>query len=623
MSSILRCDDSLSGNPCVLPWTLGEFDLWRIREGRHERLWQVLGAHTTVAGTTFAVWAPSARDIRVVGDFNGWHGLAHHMNPAGSSGVWELFVPGVGDGCRYKYEILGADDRWRRKGDPLATASEFVPDAASVVFTSGYRWHDARWLACRAKAVAHEEPMSVYEVHLGSWRPGLTYRELAEVLPGYVAGLGFTHVGLMPVAEHSSNERLSTALYAPTARYGDPDDFRYLVDRLHQAGVGVILDWTPLCFAADDGALGHFDGTPLYEADEISLCESDTPADTPADGSGEAKESLPFDHRSPGVRNFLLANALYWCSEFHVDGLRTDGDPRFRDTDAVVPFFREVNSLLHELSPGVVTVAEGWSVGGGMTSSTDSGGPGFDFQWNTGWTEDCLSYLSRDLAHRRYHHAEITFSMVYAYSERYILPISHETGPLAPKLPGDRCRQRAGLRGFLGFMWAHPGKQLLFMGQEFGQEEEWCRARGLRWDAVDEGVRSLVRDLNAAYLRSPALWRLDSSPEGFRWIVSDAADENVLAFVRYDAEGTPMACVCSFSPVVREDFRIGLPLPGRWIEVLNTDASPYGGSGAGNPGGVEATATPWQHCAASTSIVLPPLTTVWLQPRLSDKVAAP
>ncbi|WP_248962190.1 alpha amylase C-terminal domain-containing protein [Sphaerisporangium perillae] len=637
MSFLLRRDDSLFGNACPLPRALGEFDLRRIRAGRHQRLWQVLGARTTAAGTTFAVLAPNARDVRVVGDFNDWRGEAHRMRPAGSSGVWELFVPGVGDGCRYKYEILGPDDRWRQKADPMASASECPPATASVVFTSRHRWGDARWTAARAGTAAHEQPMSIYEVHLGSWRPGLGYRELAEVLPGYVAGLGFTHVEILPVAEHVSDDHLPTGLYAPTARYGNPDDFRYLVDRLHQAGVGVVLDWTPLRFAADDWALGRFDGTPLYERDGDEPAggsgdghgdagdghggAGDGPGDA-GDGPGDAGGSLAFDHRSRRVRNFLLANALYWCSEFHIDGLRTVGDPRHRDDDAVASFLREVNSAVHCLNPGVVTVAEGTAAGGGMAPSTGSGGPGFDLRWNTGWTEDCLSYLARDPVYRRYHHGEITFSMVYAYSEHYILPISHLTGSLSAKLPGDHWRRRAGLRGFLAFMWAHPGKQLLFMGQEFAQEEEWCRLRGLRWDTADEGVRDLVRDLNSAYLRFPALWRLDSSPEGFRWIAPDAAEENIVAFLRYDADGRPMACVCNFSPVVRAEFRIGLPFPGRWNEVLNTDASPYGGSGVGNLGGVEATATPWHCCAASASLVLPPLATVWFRPGC-DKVTAP
>ncbi|MEV7967123.1 1,4-alpha-glucan branching enzyme [Sphaerisporangium sp. NPDC088356] len=600
MNFILRSRDSLFGDPGFLSRKTGDFELGRDGKGRHARLWQTLGAHTTAVGTAFAVWAPNAREIRVVGDFNGWRGAAHRMTLVGASGVWELFVPGVGDGCRYKYEILGCDGEWRQKADPLASASECPPATASVVFTPAHEWGDSRWLAGRESRVAHEEPMSLYEVHLGSWRPGLTYRELAEVLPEYVAGLGFTHVELLPVAEHASDEYLSTAFYAPTARYGGPDDFRHLVDRLHQAGVGVILAWTPQRFGGEEWGLSRFDGGPLYEA-----------------GPPEA-----FDYGKPQVRDFLLANAVFWCSEFHIDGLRIagvasmlhrSGEGLGSDPDAA-SFLREVNTAVARAGAGVVTVAEESSAWDGMTTLTDPGGFGFHFKWNTGWTHDSLGYLARDPIYRKYHHGEITFPMVYAYSEHYILPVSHATGPLPARMPGDRWQRLASVRAFLGFMWAHPGKQLLFMGQEFAQEEEWCPARGLRWDMADHGVRDLVRDLNAAYRGLPALWRLDSSPEGFRWIAPDSAEENVLAFLRYDADGTPMACVCNFSPVIRPDFRIGLPFPGRWAEVLNTDAEPYGGSGVGNLGVVEATATPWHCCEASASLVLPPLATLWLRP---------
>ncbi|MGW4642366.1 1,4-alpha-glucan branching enzyme [Sphaerisporangium sp. NPDC004334] len=622
MSFIVRRDGSPLGGIHVPSRLLGEFDLRRIRQGRHQRLWQVFGAHTTGSGTTFSVWAPSAREVRVAGDLDGREGgSSHRMLPIGSSGIWELYLPGVGDGYRYMYDVLGADGQWRRKADPFASAADRPPGTASVVFTSGHRWRDAAWLERRARTVAQEEPMSVYEVHLGSWRPGLTYRELAEALPPYAAGLGFTHVEFMPVAEHTSDERLPTALYAPTARYGDPDDFRRLVDRLHQAGVGVILDWTPLRFAADEEGLARFDGTPLYEAVDAGDGGPRVPG-----GAREVPAAHAFDHRSPWVRNFLTANALHWCSQFHIDGLRTSGYPGDRDPEAVAPFFREVNSTLHWLSPGTVAVAEAAGAAEETAPLTGVAGPGFDLRWNTGWTQDCLGYLARDPGDRRYHHGEIIFPMVYAYSERHILPVSHAAGSLSSALPGGARRRRAGLRGFLAFMWAHPGKKLLFMGQEFAHEGEWDEPVGLRWEEADEGVRTLVRDLNAAYRRLPALWRRDASPDGFGWIVPDAASDNVLAFLRYDGDGTPLVCVCNFSAVAREGYRVGLPFTGRWAEVINTDAAPYGGSGLGNLGAVEATASPWHRCEASASMVLPPLSTLWLRPDsrpVSDKVSAP
>ncbi|MFC4589452.1 1,4-alpha-glucan branching enzyme [Sphaerisporangium corydalis] len=631
MNFILRSEESLSGRPGFFPRRLGDSDLRRLGDGRHERLWQVLGAHTTALGTAFAVWAPNAREVRVVGDFNDWRGAGHAMTHRGVSGVWDLFVPGVGDGCRYKYEILGLDGQWRHKADPLAAACERPPATASIVFTSAHRWGDARWLT-RRPGSPHKRPMSLYEVHLGSWRPGLGYRELAEELPRYVADLGFTHVELMPVAEWAADQHLSTAFYAPSARYGGPDDFRHLVDRLHQAGIGVVLDWTPRRFGPEEWGLTRFDGSSLYEGEEPSA----------------------FDHSRPEVRGFLLANAIFWCSEYHVDGLRVggvasmlrgpggdafpagavlddfgpfpvDGDPGAMapppDDSPGATLLREVNAAVARLHPGVVTVAEESGVWDGTAPLTAPGSLGFGLKWNTGWTHDCLGYLARDPVYRRYHHGEITFPMVYAYSEHHVLPVSHATGPLSRDMPGDRWRRRATVRAFLGFMWAHPGKQLLFMGQEFAQEEEWSPERGLRWDLADDEVRDLVRDLNSIYAGLPALWRLDSSPEGFRWIAPDAAEENVLAFLRYDPDGRPMACVCNFSPVVRRDFRIGLPFAGRWSEVLNTDALPYGGSGVGNLGGVEAVELPWHCCAASASMVLPPLATIWFRPAPPDRPA--
>ncbi|WP_214412404.1 1,4-alpha-glucan branching enzyme [Sphaerisporangium fuscum] len=605
MAFIIGSEDLLSG--AFQYFSLG-FGRSPAGAGKAARLWRVLGAHATASGTAFAVWAPNARDVRLAGDFNAWQGAEHPLSRRGS-GVWETFVPGVGDGCRYAYEVHGADGRWRRKADPLAFAADRSCPATSVVFTSAYRWSDTPRPARPARA-PHQAPMSVYEVHLGSWRPGLGYRRLADVLPGYVAGLGFTHVQLLPVAEHAGDERLPTGLYAPTARYGGPDDFRHLVDSLHQAGVGVILDWTPRRFAPEEWGLARFDGTPLYET-------------TGAGGPAAGTRAPAFDHGRRAVREFLVANAVFWCEEFRLDGLKigADDSPWPGSAREGEPLFRQVNQALVALDAPAVRVAEEPDAWGGDSALTGPEGLGFDLAWNTGWTDDCLGYLGRDPAERRYHHGEVTFPMVYAYSEHYVLPVSHATGSVPGRVPGEERVRRATTRAFLGFMWAHPGKKLLFMGQEFAQEERWSPERGLRWDLADEGVRRLVRDLNAAYHGLPSLWRLDSSPGGFSWIVPDAEEENVLAFLRYDDEGTPVACVCNFSPVVREGFRVGLPFPGRWAEVINTDALPYGGSGAGNLRDVAATEAPWHGCDASAPVVLPGLSTIWLRPVSSDKVS--
>ncbi|MGW0712186.1 1,4-alpha-glucan branching enzyme [Streptomyces sp. NPDC002643] len=623
--------------------SLGEFDLHLVSEGRHEQLWKALGAepmtHQGVAGTRFTVWAPNARGVRVVGDFGCWDGTAFPMRSLGSSGVWELFLPGVGEGVAYKFEITSRHGHRFLKADPMARRAEVPPATASVVSASHYEWGDGEWMARRGAVTVHQAPFSVYEVHLPSWRSGLTYRQLAEVLPAYVADLGFTHVEFMPLAQHPFSGSWGyqiTGFYAPTARLGSPDDLRYLIDALHRAGIGVILDWVPAHFPKDDWALARFDGDALYEPGDTRRAEH------PDWGT------LEFDFGRTEVRNFLVANAVYWCEEFHVDGLRVDAVASMlyldysrdsgqwapnvfggrEDLDAVA-FLQEMNATVYRRAPGVVTIAEESTAWDGVTRPTDSGGLGFGLKWNMGWMHDSLGYIEHEPVHRKYHHNEMTFSMVYAYSENYVLPISHDEvvhgkQALVSKMPGDWWQRRANHRAYLGFMWAHPGKQLLFMGQEFAQGGEWSEPHGPDWWLLDEGygaaadhrgVRELVRDLNRVYLDAPSLWQRDSDPAGFQWVKGDAAEDNVFAFLRLDAEGTALLAVSNFSPVVREGYRLGVPedVP-VWREALNTDAGRYGGGDVTTPGPVRAEPEPCDGRPASIRLTLPPLATVWLRP---------
>ncbi|MCX4767580.1 1,4-alpha-glucan branching enzyme [Streptomyces sp. NBC_01275] len=615
---------------------LGDLDLHLVREGRHEELWKALGAepmtHQGVTGTRFAVWAPNAQGVRMTGDFCCWDGTAFPMRSLGSSGVWELFLPGIGEGARYKFEITSRHGDRFLKADPMARCAEVPPDTASIVHVSHHTWGDEEWMAHRGDVPVHVAPFSVYEVHLPSWRPGLTYRQLAEELPAYVDDLGFTHVEFMPVAQHPFSGSWGyqvTGFYAPTSRLGTPDDFRFLVDALHRAGIGVIVDWVPAHFPKDDWALGRFDGEPLYEPGDSRRAEH------PDWGTYE------FDFGRVEVRNFLVANATYWCEEFHVDGLRVDAvasmlyldysrdsgqwSPNVfggrEDLDAVA-FLQEMNATVYRRSPGVVTIAEESTAWDGVTRPTDSGGLGFGLKWNMGWMHDSLQYIGKEPVHRKYHHHEMTFSMVYAYSENYVLPISHDEvvhgkQALVSKMPGDWWQQRADHRAYLGFMWAHPGKQLLFMGQEFAQGGEWSEPEGPDWWLLDpgyaavadhRGVRDLVRDLNVVYRATPALWERDTDPAGFRWVLGDASDDNVFAFLRYDAHGGPLLAVSNFSPVVRHDYLLAVPgdVPA-WAEALNTDAVRYGG------GGVTRT-DPVKAADGELRLTLPPLATVWLTP---------
>ncbi|MFD9196539.1 1,4-alpha-glucan branching enzyme [Streptomyces phaeochromogenes] len=630
--------------------TISEFDLHLFGEGRHEQLWKALGAepmvHEGVSGTRFTVWAPNARGVRVAGSFNFWDATAFPMRSLGSSGVWELFIPGIGEGELYKFEITRPDGSKTMRADPMARRTEIPPATSSIVHVSRHEWQDGEWMAQRASdPPAHEAPFSVYEVHLASWRPGLTYRQLAEQLPLYVSDLGFTHVELMPVAEHPFGGSWGyqvTGFYAPTSRLGTPDDFKYLVDALHRAGIGVIMDWVPAHFPRDDWALAEFDGRPLYEHED------------PLRAAHPDWGTLEFDYGRREVRNFLVANAVYWCEEFHIDGLRVDAVASMlyldysrepgqwtpnahggRENLDAVAFLQEMNATLYRREPGVVTIAEESTAWDGVTRATHHIGPGgfgglgFGLKWNMGWMHDSLGYAAHEPVHRKYHHHEMTFSMVYAYSENYVLPISHDEvvhgkRSLVSKMPGDWWQQRATLRAYLGFMWAHPGKQLLFMGQEFAQGAEWSEAHGPDWWLLDpsygaaadhQGVRDLVRDLNTVYRHAPALWERDIDPSGFAWIAGDAVEDNVFAFLRHAADGSPLLSVSNFSPVVRHEYRLGVPddVPA-WHEVLNTDVGRYGGADVTNPDPVKPDAQPWHGRAASIRLTLPPLATVWLRP---------
>ena len=620
--------------------TLGEIDLHLIGEGRHEELWKVLGAHAreyptpfgSITGVSFAVWAPNAQGVRIVGDFNFWNGVAHPMRSLGSTGIWELFVPGVAGGTTYKFQILGRDGAWHEKADPYAFATEIPPANGSVVFTSTYEWGDGSWLADRTANDPHQQPMSIYEIHLGSWRLGLSYRQLAEELTDYVRTAGFTHVEFLPVAGHPYGPSWGyqvTSYFAPTSRFGSPDDLRFLIDRLHQAGIGVIVDWVPAHFPKDDWALGRFDGTPLYEHPD------------PMRGEHPDWGTYVFDFGRTEVRNFLVANAVFWLEEFHVDGLRVDAVASMlyldysrktgewqpnefggRENLEAVAFLQEMNATVYRRAPGIMTIAEESTSWPGVTAPTSSGGLGFGLKWNMGWMHDSLDYIAHEPIHRQYHHNEMTFSMVYGYSERFILPISHDEvvhgkGSLITRMPGDRWQQLANLRAYLGFMWGHPGRKLLFMGSEFAQSSEWNSDTSLDWwlteYAEHAGVRAALTDLNSVYRATPALWQRDDDPGGFEWINSGDASANTFTWLRWDDAGNCVAVAANLSPSPRDSYRIGLPFAGRWTEILNTDAALYGGSGMGNRGSVEAVPQVWNDRPASATIVLPPLSTVYLQ----------
>jgi 1,4-alpha-glucan branching enzyme len=615
--------------------TVGDMDLYLWGEGRHEQLWDVLGSHyrphEDIIGTSFSVWAPHAKAARVIGDFNNWNGLQHSMRRLAGSGVWELFIPGLQPGNTYKFELLTEGGDWVQRADPMARYTEVPPKTASVVGQTLYAWGDNDWMAARAQRDPHNSAMSVYEMHMGSWRPGLSYRELADQLIDYLAELAYTHVEFLPVAEHPFGGSWGyqvTGYYAPTARYGHPDDFRYLVDRLHQAGIGVIVDWVPAHFPKDEWALAKFDGQALYEHSDPRLGEQ------PDWGT------LVFNFGDSQVRNFLVANASYWLEVFHIDGLRVDAvasmlyldysrkdgewvPNRFggRENLEAISFLQETNATAYKRNPGIVMIAEESTSWGGVTHPTSDRGLGFGLKWNMGWMHDSLEYMHEDPMWRADHHNDITFSFLYAFSESFLLPISHDEvvhgkGSLLAKMPGDQWQKLANVRAYLSFMWAHPGKQLLFMGSEFGQPSEWSEQRGLDWWILDQpahqGLQRLVGQLNRVYRENPALWEQDNTAAGFGWLVNDPA-RNVVGFVRWSAAGEALACLVNFGGNPVGQFTVGLPFAGRWEEILNSDAEDFGGSGVGNFGGVDAVAEPWGDQPASVELTLPPLAAVWLK----------
>jgi 1,4-alpha-glucan branching enzyme len=634
-------------DPYAFTPTIGELDVHLIGEGRHEQLYERLGAHVMlhqgVRGTSFAVWAPSARAVSVVGDFNSWDGRLHAMRSLGASGIWELFMPGIDQGARYKFEILTQAHELRLKADPYALETEMPPRTASVVSEPRHRWSaaDMEWLAKRRKSKPLDGPISIYEVHLGSWRlntfesnRSLTYLELADELAAYVTDMGFTHIELLPVMAHPFTGSWGyqvTGYYAPTPRYGSPDDLREFVDRLHARGIGVLVDWVPAHFPRDDWALARFDGTALYEHDD------------PRRGAHPDWGTLVFNFGRHEVRNFLIANALFWMREYHMDGIRVDAVASMlyldysrnegewipnqyggrEDLDAVA-FLKELNEVIYGREPGVISAAEESTAWGGVSRPTYLGGLGFGFKWNMGWMHDTLEYFKLEPIHRRYHHHELTFSMLYAYTENFILPLSHDEvvhgkGSLYSKMAGDRWQKLANLRALYGYMYAHPGKKLLFMGSEFAQEQEWRAESSLDWHLLERpehaGVQALVRDLNRLYRDEPALWQIDSDPGGFWWLEPNDADSNIIAFVRAGKKAERLVVfVANLSPVPRSGFRLGLPRSCAWRQLLNTDSSKYGGSDWGSVAPLKPEPIPWHGQPVSAQIDLPPLAAVWLVP---------
>lgn len=609
-------------------------DLRLISEGRHERLWEILGAHPRRAGgVDFAVWAPNAREVAVHGDFDGWSRQGAPMRSLGPPGIWHLFVPHARVGGRYKLWILGADGVRREKTDPIAFSTEGLPGTASVVTRSEYRWTDDEWLTRRKAIDWLNAPMSIYEVHVGSWRHGLNYRQLAEELSDYLYQTGFTHVELLPVAEHpfcGSWGYQVTSYYAPSSRFGSPDDFRYLVDYMHERGIGVLLDWVPAHFPRDSWALARFDGTAQYEHAD------------PQRGEHPEWGTLVFDHGRAEVRAFLVSNALYWLEQFHVDGIRVDAVSSMlyldysravgqwtpnvhggRENLEAVEFVKQLNESIHRNHPDVVTIAEESTSWPGVTACTDEFGLGFDLKWNMGWMHDTLSYFHGVPCSRTSLHNKLSFASTYAWEENFILPLSHDEvvhakGSLWGKMPGDESGKASSLRGLLAFMWAHPGKQSLFMGGEIGQVREWSETRSLDWQLLADpqhvGVQRLVTDLNAAYQRLPALYTQDNSQEGFEWIEADDSDHSVFAFLRIGRGRSMLVFVANFSDVGRTGYRVGLPCEGEWVATIHTGSTLYGGSQAGEFPSLIAQPQPWQGQPMSVLMDLPPHNVFWLEP---------
>ncbi len=630
------------------PPVLGELDVHLLAEGSHRNAYEKLGAHPRVidgvSGTGFAVWAPNARRVSVVGDFNDWDGRRHPMRLRHSCGVWEIFMPGTGAGTRYKYEIVGSDGALMPlKADPCAFYAEQPPRTASVVHGLPERdWGDDDWMARRAAAQSRDAPISIYEVHLGSWRRVasdglryLSYRELADQLVPYVKDLGFTHIELLPVSEFPFDGSWGyqpVGLYAPTSRFGEPEEFQVLIERCHAEGIGVLLDWVPGHFPTDPHGLGYFDGSHLYEHAD------------PRQGFHMDWNTLIYNYGRSEVSSFLVNNALYWMDRFHLDGIRVDAVASMlyldysrkpgqwvpnryggRENLEAIDFLKRMNTEVYGGYPGAVTVAEESTAWPGVSRPVDAGGLGFGFKWNMGWMNDTLRYISKEPVHRRFHHHDLTFGLLYGFSENFVLPISHDEvvhgkGSMIAKMPGDDWQKFANLRAYYGFMWTHPGKKLLFMGCEIAQWREWDHNSGLDWhllqDPRNAGVQALIRDLNRVYRDNPALHRLDCEAAGFEWIDSQDEANSVLAYLRKsDGDDPPVVIVCNFTPVPRHNYRVGVPEGGDWVELINTDATDYGGSGIGNLGAIAAADSGCHGRPYSLELSLPPLSTLILQPR--------
>ena len=611
--------------------SLGELDLYLIAEGRHEQLWKALGAQVkrdesgALLGTAFSVWAPNAQAVSLIGDHNFWDRNSHQMHRIGSSGIWEIFVADISAGTKYKFAVCGIDGRWVDHADPMARATEIPPLTASVVEESTYQWKDDLWITQRSQFQSWRSAVSVYEVHLGSWKIGLSYTELAVELVEYIQQQGFTHVEFLPVTEHPYGPSWGyqvTSFFAPTSRFGSPDEFKFLVDALHNAGIGVILDWVPAHFPKDEWALAKFDGTALYEHADPRL------------GEHPDWGTLIFNFGRNEVRNFLVASALYWLTEYHIDGLRVDAVASMlyldysreegqwlpnvnggRENLEAVQLLQEATSTAYKTHPGIMMIAEESTAWSGVTADTTGGGLGFGFKWNMGWMHDTLQYLSHEPIHRVYHHNDITFSILYAWSENFMLPLSHDEvvhgkGQLVNKFPGDRWQKLATLRALYGFMWAHPGKKLLFMGSEFAQNDEWNESAGLQWYLTEfaehQGIQKTVAELNAIYKSTTALWEKDTNPEGFTWLVGNDGAANVVAFARWDDYASALVSVTNFSPVPHENYQLPFPNAGIWREVLNTDDASFGGSGVSNEPVIVG-------ASQIASVRIPPLATVWFK----------